>query len=314
MAESSSPLVTVVIAAYNRSNILHYAISSVLWQTFQDWEIVVVDDASTDDTGEVVRSFSEYRIRYYRREQNSGGQSLTNNEGVRQARGKYIAFLNQDDFWFPDHLEKALNTLETSRADWVFSLGLVVYDEKHTELFGMMPSDLYDPRYPTTDVVGSTWVLKKSVFVELGGWRDFRDILLPPSQDLILRGWKAKKHIRMVPEPTVFILPTGAFARKGCYARRDFKEHMHYFDQIQNDPRFRERELLKALLVRQSLFIKEKTSIRGMARRLAIAIFRRLLTLVGVLPVQLVYFVKFRKKGAFVASVRKNRGLSPYGK
>lgn len=98
------PTVSVVIPTYNRAHLVGRAIQSVLNQTYQDFEIIVVDDGSTDNTEEVVKSFNDPRIRYIRHDQNRGG-SAARNTGIKMARGEYIAFQDSDDEWLPEKLE-----------------------------------------------------------------------------------------------------------------------------------------------------------------------------------------------------------------
>ncbi len=90
-------LITVIIPTYNRASMLKQAIESVRNQDYPNIEIIVVDDASTDDTADVVQSLGDQRIRYFRHEKNSGGAATTRNTGLREAKGKYIAFLDTDD-------------------------------------------------------------------------------------------------------------------------------------------------------------------------------------------------------------------------
>jgi GT2 family glycosyltransferase len=84
------PLISIIMATYNRSNILAYTIQSVLWSTYKDWELLVVGDSCTDDTEEVVASFEDPRVSFINLERNFGEQSGPNNEGFRRARGRYI--------------------------------------------------------------------------------------------------------------------------------------------------------------------------------------------------------------------------------
>jgi glycosyltransferase involved in cell wall biosynthesis len=108
--ENSSIAVSVVIPTYNRASLLGRAIKSVLEQTYQDFEIIVVDDASTDNTEEVVRNLRDRRIRYLRHEKNRGG-SAARNTGIRAAWGQYIAFQDSDDEWLPEKLKKQMEVL-----------------------------------------------------------------------------------------------------------------------------------------------------------------------------------------------------------
>jgi glycosyltransferase involved in cell wall biosynthesis len=103
----AAPKVSVVMAAYNYERFVAGAIQSVLEQTFAGWELIIVDDGSTDNTPGVVRSFlTDARIRYHRQE--NQGQPTSENNGVAMARGEWIAFLDADDRWRSDKLEKQL--------------------------------------------------------------------------------------------------------------------------------------------------------------------------------------------------------------
>ncbi|MGC9504484.1 glycosyltransferase family 2 protein [Baaleninema sp.] len=107
----SSPAVSIVIPSYNRATLIPRAIQSVLDQTFQDWEAIVIDDASQDNTEEVVKNFKDSRIRYIRHEKNAG-ECATRNTGLDAATGTYIAFLDSDDWWLPEKLEKQVRRFE----------------------------------------------------------------------------------------------------------------------------------------------------------------------------------------------------------
>jgi glycosyltransferase involved in cell wall biosynthesis len=105
--------ITVVITTYNRASLLSEAIKSVLNQTFSDFELIIVDDRSSDETPDVVASFQDSRIRYIRHEQNKG-LAASRNTGLQYARGKYIAFLDDDDEWGPEKLALQLDAMEKS--------------------------------------------------------------------------------------------------------------------------------------------------------------------------------------------------------
>ncbi|MDO8507921.1 MAG: glycosyltransferase [bacterium] len=101
------PEVSIIVAAYNGERFIKEALESLLSQTFSDFEIVVVDDGSTDSTAEIVKSFEDERIRYFYKE-NSGNQAIPRNYGIKKAQGEYIALCDQDDLWYPEKLEKQL--------------------------------------------------------------------------------------------------------------------------------------------------------------------------------------------------------------
>jgi len=102
----SFPLVSVVIPAYNAEKYIEEAINSVLNQTFQDFEVIVIDDGSQDSTKEKVLNYSDSRIKYIYKE--NGGPSTARNAGIKNAKGEYIAFLDYDDIWMPQKLERQL--------------------------------------------------------------------------------------------------------------------------------------------------------------------------------------------------------------
>lgn len=104
-------LVSIIMPAYNCSRFIREAIDSVLAQTYTAWELLIVDDCSTDDTAAIIASYQDERIHYFRNEQNSGA-ALSRNKALREAKGKYIAFLDADDSWMPEKIEKQVAFME----------------------------------------------------------------------------------------------------------------------------------------------------------------------------------------------------------
>jgi glycosyltransferase involved in cell wall biosynthesis len=108
----SIPTVSVIIPTYNRAHLIGRSIQSVLDQTYRDFEIIVVDDGSTDNTEEIVKRFNDDRIRYIKHDTNRGA-GAARNTGIKAARGKYIAFHDSDDECLPEKLEKHIKVFET---------------------------------------------------------------------------------------------------------------------------------------------------------------------------------------------------------
>lgn len=105
-------LVSIIMPSYNTANYIAAAIMSVQNQTYTNWELVIVDDCSTDDTDKVVKPLlSDARIRYLKNEKNSGA-AVSRNRALREAKGKWIAFLDSDDLWMPEKLEKQIAFME----------------------------------------------------------------------------------------------------------------------------------------------------------------------------------------------------------
>jgi glycosyltransferase involved in cell wall biosynthesis len=107
------PMVSIVIPTHNRSESLRHSIASVLTQTLQDFEIIVVDDASSDHTAEVAYMFADQRIKYIRHDANLG-VAAARNTGIVNSRARYIAFLDDDDEWLPEKLARQLKRLHSS--------------------------------------------------------------------------------------------------------------------------------------------------------------------------------------------------------
>jgi len=112
------PTVSVVISAYNRPKHLKRAIGSVLNQRFEDFELIVVDDGSTNDIRVVVEGFDDPRVRYLAHRTNKGG-SAARNTGIEASQGKYVAFLDDDDEWHPHKLDRQVECLEGRSDEWV---------------------------------------------------------------------------------------------------------------------------------------------------------------------------------------------------
>lgn len=110
------PKVSIIIPTFNRAYLLARAIESVLAQTYKDFEIVVIDDASTDNTKEVVKSFDDKNIQYIYHKKNMGG-AAARNTGIKIARGYYIAFLDDDDEWLGNKLEKQVEAMKKLPCD-----------------------------------------------------------------------------------------------------------------------------------------------------------------------------------------------------
>ena len=110
------PTVSVIIPTYNRAHLIGRAIQSVLNQTYQDFEIIVVDDGSSDNTEEVIKKIHDNRIYYYKHEKNKGG-AAARNTGINLAKGEYIAFQDSDDEWLPEKLSQQINIIKSLPVD-----------------------------------------------------------------------------------------------------------------------------------------------------------------------------------------------------
>ena len=106
------PKISIVTPAYNCEKYLEEAVNSVLAQSFEDWELLIIDDCSKDATWLRMQTLAkkDNRIRIFQNQHNSGS-AATRNNGIRQARGEWIAFLDSDDLWRPEKLERQMSVL-----------------------------------------------------------------------------------------------------------------------------------------------------------------------------------------------------------
>lgn len=105
-------LVSIIMPSYNTAAYIAESIRSVLAQTYSNWELIIVDDCSTDDTDAVVAPFlADARVRYLKNDVNSGA-AISRNRALREAKGEWIAFLDSDDLWHPEKLEKQIDFMK----------------------------------------------------------------------------------------------------------------------------------------------------------------------------------------------------------
>lgn len=118
-----SPLVSIITPCYNAAVFISQTIESVLAQSFDNWEMIIVDDCSSDDSLLIIQKYAgeDSRIRYLRTNKPSGSPSLPRNIGIREAKGQYIAFLDSDDVWLPGKLEEQLRGFKELDVAIVFS-------------------------------------------------------------------------------------------------------------------------------------------------------------------------------------------------
>lgn len=186
-----SPPVTVVIGTYNRADLLPVAINSVLDQTYQDWELLVVDNGSTDHTKLLATSYTDRRIRYVVNEKPTGSCAAPRNIGSQMAKGKYIAFLDDDDVWYPEKLQICMRELESNPyAALVCHAEKVVYGGGlgTVRACGPWSRDIYNRLlYEGNCLSPGGVVIKKEVLVEIGGFDVREEYLGCDDYDLWIR-------------------------------------------------------------------------------------------------------------------------------
>jgi|SRR6476620_1395839 len=118
------PFFSVIIPLYNKEKFIEDTMKSILDQSFDDFEIIVVNDGSTDNSAAKISQFTDARIRYFRKE--NEGASTARNYGIEKATGDYIAFIDADDYWYPDFLKQVFENTQNFRDERVFSAAIEI--------------------------------------------------------------------------------------------------------------------------------------------------------------------------------------------
>ena len=170
-----SPLISVIIPTYNRSLLIIEAINSVIAQTYTNWELLIVDDGSTDGTVEAVRKIIDDRISIITLP-HTGNISNVRNAGVKQSKGEWLAFLDSDDLWLPEKLALQMETLLQQKKRWVYGLyeyidknGKTIYNsyEKFAPYAGHVVKEVLLAK---TGITICSLVIEKKLFDEIGGF------------------------------------------------------------------------------------------------------------------------------------------------
>lgn len=238
----------MIIATYNWSSVLRWAIESVLLQTFQEFELLVVGDACTDDSEDVVSSFDDPRVSWTNLPTNSGSQHGPNNYGIQAARGEYIAYLGNDDLWYPTHLESLIQTMERTRADLAGGIA-ILYGPPYSGVRGI--SGVFEGgRFGKRDfMVPSSIMHGRSLVDRIGLWRDPMGMALLPDCEFEKRAFESGARIESSGEVTVFKF--NAAWRRNSYVTKKDDEQREMMERIRSGRDFRQAELVE--VVRASL-------------------------------------------------------------
>jgi glycosyltransferase involved in cell wall biosynthesis len=306
-ARASRPVVSIVTATFNRSAVLALTLDAALRQTIADVELIVVGDGCTDDTPDVVENIGDPRVRWINRPVNAGDQSAPNNDGVRLARGTYLAFLNHDDLWWPDHLERSIERLERSGGDLALSFAAVVGADGALKAQPLSASGRYQ-RHLTHPA--STWVMRREVADAVGPWRPASRLFTWPSQDWLLRADRAGCEIVESQHLTVLLVPSGL--RRGSYTQHaGADDHASWHAQLVADPDGLRTRVLTEVAVRSAARAAAPMSLKDGAIRVGKDAVRRAALRCGLTPAQVECVARYRRRGGSLAALRRVRGLDP---
>lgn len=309
---SGLPAVSIVVATYNRSRSLRCTLEAIRLQRLEDWEVIVVGDACTDDTEAVVRSFEDTRFRFVNLEYNTGEQAGPNNVGLALASASLVAFCNHDVLWLPEHLEVMRQTMLVEDADLTFGIEAAIGGDTplpldwatlELALIGAARRGRWTPALVEEGTVpASNMLFRTDALRRLRGWRRAIDCWSEPSQDLLFRAWRAGLRIRGCNRITVVTAPSGF--RRGSYVGNRADEQEWLLGQLP-DPALPSKLAAQALETNATFEAR-----RGRRPALAVRGAALLLGHLGIDPRALWFrAVRGLRRGGYVEKLRQIRGL-----
>jgi glycosyltransferase involved in cell wall biosynthesis len=246
-----TPAVSIVLPTYNRAALLGRSIRSVLGQSYGDFELIVIDDGSTDETSDVVSGFRDPRLRYVPLARNAGA-GAARNVGIRMARGKLLAFQDSDDEWLPSKLAKQMSAFERGSV----GLGVVYSDMQRvmcdgTEIYFAAPSApsgrLIDPAnrfYQVGNLGVQSTVIRRECLEAVGHFNEE----LPAFEDLEMFIRLSRRcdfyHLR---EPLVKYYDTQGVSKDAyaCWVSRKKMLKLYFKEILTHSPSFLVIETLR---------------------------------------------------------------------
>ena len=211
--DNRNPLVTIIMPTYNHEKYIGNAIDSVLAQNYNNYELIIIDNYSQDATEEIVNSYSDYKIKYHKFN-NQGIIAASRNYGIRRASGKYIAFLDSDDIWLSKKLEKQVSLMET---DEETALSYVLFTKLYRDKIvkGKYPDPrrrlrgyIFQELYLLNFIANSSAMVRSSVLNEVGLLDEDPKLVGVEDADLWLRISKIKK-VNFVEEDILLLYRVG---------------------------------------------------------------------------------------------------------
>lgn len=189
---SEQPLVSIIMPTYNHAKFIGKAIESALNQTYQNFELVIIDNYSEDETEKIVASYEDNRI-VYLKFRNNGIIAVSRNHGIKHSHGDYIAFLDSDDIWLPEKLGKGIRVLESSKdTGMVYARFLTI--EGNTISERVLPKKgkhengyIFKSLYVRSFIACSSVIINKSIINQVGIFDTSRELIAAEDTDLWLR-------------------------------------------------------------------------------------------------------------------------------
>lgn len=204
MAENLIPVVSVIIPTYNHARYLDSALQSLFDQTYRNWEVIVVDNYSTDHTDEVMASFSDPRVNYLKIK-NNGVIAASRNAGIRTAKGEWIAFLDSDDWWTPDKLQvcldKAINGIDVIYHDMkIVGEHRNFFQRKKIKSWQLTSPVLLHLLLDGNAIVNSSVLVRRNLLIKIGGLSEAPEMVAAEDYNAWLRIAQLTENFLYIPK------------------------------------------------------------------------------------------------------------------
>lgn len=197
------PKVSVIIPTHNHANFLPESLTSVKNQTYKNYEVIVVNNGSTDNTEQVIRNLTWDKLRHHFQD-DTGSVAGPRNTGIRLASGEYVAFLDSDDLWYENKLEKVMSVLENNKEIDILSHDLYMSRQgkkKRLIRVGPLKDDIFKSLLIKNCLLGSATVVKRKVMLEVEGFDESKHFVHTEDYETWLRIAYLKKNFYFINEP-----------------------------------------------------------------------------------------------------------------
>jgi len=310
-------LVSVIVPTYNRGCFIRETINSALNQTYQNFEIIIIDDGSTDNTKEIIKSFNDNRIKYVF-QKHSGLPASSRNTGIKIAKGEYIAFLDSDDLWFPLKLEKQIKAIERNPDKLLISTNGIIFPSIFKIKFLSLNKDkeIFFKELLKKNIIINSSVLMKKNLVNKIGFLD-ENIILKSGEDhdywLRILNYKDKSILILKDVLIKYRDHTQSrvsqYKKSNFFLRRYKKKAYIYKKYIDYDPTYL-KKILKGILyqyklskLKEALFNK-KISFSKFLKTKNIKPIDKILSLIDYFT-NLIIFTGFAEKSIFLSNIIK---------
>lgn len=192
------PLISVIVPTYNRADLILETVDSILGQTYHNIEVIIVSDGGTDSTPEVLSSICDERLQFIMLQKNNGRPAVPRNVGLRKAKGKYIAFCDDDDVWYPQKLEQQVKILTNNSDILLTCSNAITFPDEHPRVCVSKWKNQtisYDYAINNSNLVVNSTVLFRKEIIEIIGYIDEDPVLKAVEDyDYWLRLLKYKNH------------------------------------------------------------------------------------------------------------------------